>query len=95
MAAQWYCKISGKAIGPLSSRQLKMLADDGRLQPDNPVRQGNQGKWVPAQRVKGLFPPADSSRAESDAKIPPQNAARVPPSPRAASRGTGFGIGSK
>ena len=71
MAAQWYCKISGKTIGPLSSQKLKMLADKGQLRPDHSIRQGSQGNWVPAKRVKGLFPAGDVPPAESDSTAMP------------------------
>ncbi len=54
MSADWYCKIAGAELGPLSSQQLRALAADGRLRVDDEVCQG-QGKWVPAGRVKGLL----------------------------------------
>ncbi len=56
MASQWFCKIAGHERGPLSAQALKSMADKGRIQPDDPVRQGADGSWVPAGRVKGLFP---------------------------------------
>ncbi len=55
MAADWYCKIAGAELGPLSSQQLKALAADGRLRADDEVSQGQDGKWVQASRVKGLL----------------------------------------
>ena len=60
MAADWYCKIAGAQLGPLSTQQLKALAADGRLRPDDEVCQGEGGKWVQASRVKGLIK-SDSS----------------------------------
>lgn len=55
MAADWYCRIAGAELGPLSSQQLRALADDGRLRADDEVCQGREGKWVQASRVKGLL----------------------------------------
>ena len=55
MAGEWFCKIAGRERGPLSPAQLKLLALHGELRPTDPVRQGLEGPWVPAGRVKGLF----------------------------------------
>ena len=60
MAADWYCKIAGAELGPLSSQQLRALAADGRLRADDDVCQGQGGKWVPAGRVKGLLKDASA-----------------------------------
>jgi len=64
MTAEWFCNISGKTVGPLSAQQLKALVKQGKLKAEHQVRQGSNGMWVPANRVKGLF--ADSPpRTES------------------------------
>jgi len=55
MASEWFCEISGRQLGPLSSQQLRAMAEQGRLMPEHRVRQGAEGPWVPAARVKGLF----------------------------------------
>ena len=55
MAAVWFCEISGKRFGPLSSKQLRAMVAKGRLTPEHLLRQGTEGAWVPASRVKGLF----------------------------------------
>jgi hypothetical protein len=55
MAGEWFCKIADRERGPLSSAQLKSLAAQGELHPQDLVRQGTDGAWVPADRVKGLF----------------------------------------
>ncbi len=55
MAADWYCRIAGAELGPLSSQHLKALAADGRLRAEDEVCQGKGGKWVQASRVKGLL----------------------------------------
>ncbi len=55
MATDWYCRIAGAELGPLSSQQLRALAADGRLRPTDEVRQGPDGRWVQATRVKGLL----------------------------------------
>jgi len=55
MAVEWFCKISGKKFGPLSSKQLRAMVQKGQLLPQHEVTQGTGGPWVPAGRVKGLF----------------------------------------
>ena len=55
MAADWYFKISGEEVGPLSARQLRVMAEQGKLTPTDEIRQGIGGAWVAAGRIKGLF----------------------------------------
>lgn len=57
MSQNWFCKVSGKEVGPLSSHQVKVLAAKGKLKPEDLIRQGEEGKWIPARRAKGLFSP--------------------------------------
>ena len=61
MAAQWFCQMAGaREVGPLSSQQVKMMVASGRLLPGDSIRQGPSGPWIPAARVKGLFPSGQS-----------------------------------
>jgi hypothetical protein len=60
MAAQWFCQMAGAEVGPLSSQQVKMMVASGRLLPGDSIRQGASGPWIPAARVKGLFPAVQS-----------------------------------
>ena len=55
MAAQWFAKVCGEVLGPMSPAQLRELARRGAIQPDTSVRKGTDGNWVLAERVKGLF----------------------------------------
>ncbi len=55
MAAEWYCRIAGAEIGPLSPEQLRALAAEGRLRADDTVCRGKGGPWVPVGRVRGLL----------------------------------------
>lgn len=87
MAAEWFCEISGKPVGPLSSDQLKAMADSGRLTPQDRVRQGWRGAWVAAGRVKGLFAADDSRDGTSDSNstvVPTAKAIRKTPAGPAA-----------
>ena len=91
MAAEWYCKVSGKTFGPVSAEQLKTLASQGKLTPRHEVRRGTDGSWVPADRVKGLFAkPSDATTAAAarspEAQTPQTEAAVTPPDSREASK---------
>lgn len=57
-SSQWYVKIKEKIQGPFSSKQLKSLAASGKLKATMQLRRGEEGKWVVASAVKGLFPAA-------------------------------------
>ncbi len=84
MSADWFCKIGEKKVGPLSAQQLKTIVAKGQLKPEHLVRRGSEGPWVPAGRIKGLFPEAPAGNAQSKDKKPPQSAAA--PLPKAAAK---------
>lgn len=68
MAAEWYCNLAGSEIGPLKPSQVRQLALEGRLRPDDFVRKGMAGPWVRAKAVKGIF--GESSALESPNELP-------------------------
>jgi len=74
MTADWFCEILGNELGPLSSKQLRTLVEKGKLSPDDRVRQGTEGNWVPAGRVKGLFPSKDARGADQSQRSRPVKA---------------------
>jgi len=65
MPGGWYVKIQGKRAGPMTAAQLKGLARRGQVGPTDLVRQEGGGPWVPAGRVKGLFPVTAASSGQS------------------------------
>jgi hypothetical protein len=67
MSADWFCKIGDKKIGPLDGQQLKKVVAQGQLKPEHYVRRGSEGPWVPAGRIKGLFPEGSAGGSESAA----------------------------
>jgi hypothetical protein len=79
MSADWFCKAGGKEVGPFTSQQLKAMVAKGKLKAHYPIRRGSEGPWVPAGRVKGLFPEgaAEDAKAARPAKsgTPSQQAA--------------------
>ncbi|MFM9965810.1 MAG: DUF4339 domain-containing protein [Planctomycetaceae bacterium] len=56
MAKPWYYQMMGAEIGPLTPAELKEKVQIGQIQPDTLVRSGSDGKWIPADRWKGLLP---------------------------------------
>ena len=53
--AKWYIKRNDKQAGPFESAQLKQLAADAKIKPDDLVRREDQEAWHKAESVKGLF----------------------------------------
>lgn len=59
MATEWSYQENGQTVGPISSDQLKKLAEEGVVLPWTPLkRHSEQGSssWARAGEVKGLFP---------------------------------------
>lgn len=55
MSSRWYVRIDARELGPLSSAELKALSAQGEVVPATPLKQGSDGLWVTAAKVKGLF----------------------------------------
>lgn len=55
---QWYYSRDGARTGPLSPSELKRAADSGHFTRTDFVWKEGLAEWVPAARVKGLFPEA-------------------------------------
>jgi hypothetical protein len=78
---KWFVVRGAKEEGPFTSRQLKQMAGDGRLRPDDLVRREDVETSRPASAIKGLFPPEGTAPVAE-----PTKAATVPrsrSSPRA------------
>jgi hypothetical protein len=56
MADEWYYTNQGQQAGPVSSAELKQLAETQRLQPTDLVWREGLPNWIPARSAKGLFP---------------------------------------
>lgn len=71
--AEWFYQVKGQPSGPVDSRELRRLAEAGIVRPGTLVRQGDSGRWVRAERVRGLFQrstPAPSLGATSPGPPP-------------------------
>ena len=52
----WFVKDRGKEQGPFNEKQLKQLAESGRITPESKVRHEAMGRsWMPATKIQGLF----------------------------------------
>jgi len=85
--AQWFCRLMGDEIGPLTSAQLLEMARSHKLTPEDYVRKGTEGNWVGAYRVKGLFDEDASASGISKimtavSQAPPPEAEPAPPVPK-------------
>ena len=57
MSQVWYFQVMGAEVGPLSGPELADKVKRGQVQADTLIRKGTDGKWMPADRIKGLLPP--------------------------------------
>lgn len=55
MATPWFIRGNGKVYGPLDSAQLQQLVAQGKIDQTTEVAQNQNGPWVAASKVKGLF----------------------------------------
>ena len=55
MASQWFYQVMGEQVGPVSSSDLRNLAQHGTLSADTLVRKAPSSDWVLAERVQGLL----------------------------------------
>jgi len=51
----FYVKCDGKETGPMTGKQLKYRASQGKIDNTVLVRKENSDKWYPANKVKGLL----------------------------------------
>jgi hypothetical protein len=67
MIEQIYVERSGRKFGPFSARQLKVLANAGKLRPTDTVWKEGMGKAVLAAKVKNLLPSLQTLSCPLDA----------------------------
>jgi hypothetical protein len=56
MKKEWYFTTGGQEVGPVSSFELRQLADSGWITPRTEVRKDGMSRWYTAGKIKGLFP---------------------------------------
>lgn len=85
-SAHWYVKCIDGDVGPLTAQQLREMAADGQLIPEDLVSP-DKNKWVPAEKVQGLkfeVQGEDEMLAEPAANAESKPDTRPAPSTRAA-----------
>ncbi len=56
MAAEWYYRAStGRPEGPVTAAHLKQLVQLGEIGPETEIKKGAEGRWITANKVKGLL----------------------------------------
>jgi hypothetical protein len=53
----WFYQLNGESVGPFTVKELKARADKGTIHRTTPVC-SEDGTWIEAGKVPGLFPPA-------------------------------------
>ena len=79
IAQSWYTLIAGSVRGPLDARTLKSMADKGQLNPSDQVRRGDDGHWVPARQVSGLFNGSPDDEDDAPELRPIESPSRAAP----------------
>jgi len=70
LEGNWWFAQSGRKFGPVPARRLRALARSGRLSSNDLVWREGLPKWVPVERVAGLF----GSTAAGPPPLPPEDA---------------------
>jgi TM2 domain-containing membrane protein YozV len=79
MATQWYYSGSNGQQGPVSSSELKALAENGSLAPTDLVWKEGLEDWIEATKVRGLISPAALKKARERARSQQRRGAAAPP----------------
>lgn len=61
MSSEWYYARNGQQYGPLSDDELRRLAVDRKLRPDDLLWREGMSDWKPANSVRGLFTASSAS----------------------------------
>jgi len=48
---EWYCLIAGNELGPMNRRDVRRMVRDGAIKPDDLVRCGPSGAWLPSKKA--------------------------------------------
>ena len=71
MVAEWYYRTSaGRAEGPVAAAHLKQLAQLGEIGPATEIKKGAEGRWITANKVKGLLDAAPPKPMTTKTALP-------------------------
>lgn len=68
---EWFYRLDGQELGPVSTQELKTLFRDRTITAETPIRQGRHSAWKPLQQYVREGPPPGSERKPE----PPERAA--------------------
>lgn len=73
--ASWWVQVRGQAYGPYTQAQMIRYIGEGRVRPNSPVAQAQNGDWIEARSVDALMAPfrATSFGASSKQTKEPAN----------------------
>lgn len=63
----WHYSIDGEKLGPVSTPELRRLASIGQIAPTDLVWKDGMTDWIPASRIKDLFPAGASGKPRANA----------------------------
>ncbi|NQT17492.1 MAG: DUF4339 domain-containing protein [Planctomycetes bacterium] len=78
MASQWYVRKGSKQYGPFSAATMKQYAAQAKIKPDDRVKQGEDGGWLVAAKVKGLFDTATTAKPAPPSSVPVEAPPNLP-----------------
>lgn len=52
MAAQWFCRVGAKELGPISAEQVLAMVRKGELSRDDPLRRGFDSDWIRVEEAQ-------------------------------------------
>lgn len=64
MPNQWYVQLNGKIIGPLNDSNIAQLAVNKRIDPHTYIKLNEDGDWIQARRIKGLFEKSNAQQGQ-------------------------------
>ena len=71
MVAEWYYRTStGQTKEPVTAARLKQLAQLGEIGPATEIRKGTEGRWITANKVKGLLDAAPPKPTTTKTTLP-------------------------
>lgn len=74
----WYFQVMGQELGPFTAQELKSKVETGQIQRDTMVRRGIEGKWLFAERVKGLLPEPEYQPPAVPLRMKPKSSTTMP-----------------
>ncbi len=79
MGNHWYYQHNDNKRGPFSGRELRDLADAGKILRTDTVWKEGVEKGVPASKVQYLFPVDEKATAQADVALPDTRSIDIPP----------------